>query len=128
MKPFFTIAFSILALLTASPLHAAAVLITQPVNMTVPGEFVTGTFQPDGRAVDPAVVTDQSPRSLLLSGFLGMDAGGDWTLFIADLGPGDESLVVDWSLTLTTVPEPSGVILTIIGGAALLVVRRRRAF
>jgi hypothetical protein len=26
-----------------------------------------------------------------------MDAGGEWTLFIADLGPGDESLVVDWT-------------------------------
>lgn len=215
MKPFFPIAIPILAMLAAPPLHGASVVITKPVNTTVPdnspiglvsvipvssneqvvsvelhlhitggwngdlyaylehngvisvllnrpgrtadnlagaassgmsvtfsddaqfddihtaisntlGESVTGFFQPDGRAADPDTVTDLSPRSLFLSGFQGLDADGDWTLFIADLGAGDESFLVDWTLTLTTVPEPGGVLLTMIGGTALLLVRTRR--
>jgi subtilisin-like proprotein convertase family protein len=90
-----------------------------------PGAFVSGMFQPDGRAADPDEVTDTSPRTLFLSGFQGLDTDGEWNLFIADLGTGDESRLVSWTLSVTTVPEPSSAVLTACGLASLLFVRRR---
>jgi subtilisin-like proprotein convertase family protein len=84
----------------------------------------TGVFQPDGRFVDPLVALDTSPRTRLLSGFKAMDPNGAWTLFLADLGPGDEATLTGWSLTVTAVPEPSAAMLCIVAGTVFL--RRRR--
>ena len=85
----------------------------------------SGTWQPDGRHIDPLLVLDTTPRTHLLSGFTGMDPNGDWTLFIADQGAGDTATLTGWTLSITAVPEPSVAILCIIAGTALL--RRRRA-
>jgi subtilisin-like proprotein convertase family protein len=98
------------------------------------GEFVTGTYQPDARAVDPSLVTDLSPRTLFLSGFAGMLADGDWTLFIADLAAGDVATLTSWTLTLVTgdspiaaIPEPSEFLLGAVPAmlAGLFLLRRR---
>ncbi|NQX02078.1 proprotein convertase P-domain-containing protein [bacterium] len=96
------------------------------------GELATGTFQPDGRGEDPALVTTSSPRTLKLSGFTGQVASGTWTLFIADLSSGDSATLDSWSLSLTTepaatVPEASTSLIVLALGAGSLLARRRRA-
>jgi hypothetical protein len=98
------------------------------------GDFVSGVYQPDARSADPESVTNTSFRSLYLSGFRGMLADGDWTLFIADLAGGDTATLTSWSIRMETsdfpiagVPEPSefllGAVPALLGGFALL--RRR---
>lgn len=71
------------------------------------GGPVSGTFQPDGRITDPYDTLDSDSRPALLSSFIGLDASGDWTLFVADQSTGDESTLQSWSMTITGVPEPS---------------------
>jgi subtilisin-like proprotein convertase family protein len=83
---------------------------------------LTGTYQPDGRAVDPDAVLDTSPRTAMLSSFLGLAPNGDWTLFVADVSSGGVSRLENWSLEIngeifTAIPEPS----TFLAGALLLV-------
>jgi len=96
------------------------------------GTLATGTFQPDGRAADPAEVLDSSPRTLSFSGFTSQVASGDWTLFIADVADGDTATLESWSLSLTTepastsaVPEVSGHLALLALGSAGLLTRRR---
>lgn len=88
-----------------------------------------GTFQPDGRNVSPYLVTDESPRTALLTSFEGGDSWGYWTLFIADLSPMQESRIEEWGLVITAdnaaIPEPGPLsIAALLAGLALL--RRRR--
>jgi subtilisin-like proprotein convertase family protein len=79
---------------------------------------LTGDWQPDGRAIDPlsapSVFETTQPTSLLDS-FNGTDPNGTWTLFLADLSGGGQSTVVNWSLSIETVPEPSSCALLGIG-------------
>lgn len=82
-----------------------------------------GTFQPDARAADPATVTDESPRSRFLATFTGINPNGLWTLFIADLSPGDTATLESWSLAITAVPETSTTLL--LGLSALALASRR---
>lgn len=92
------------------------------------GSPLTGTWQPDGRAVDPALSFDTSPRTAGLEVFNGMNAHGTWTLFLADLQTGGTSAVTGWGMELSGVPEPSHSVLAV--GLALLtgavLMRRRR--
>lgn len=95
------------------------------------GVPATGSYQPDGRAADPGVVLDTSPRTLFLSGFTGQLAGGDWTLFIADLSGAETATLESWSLALTTelsaIPEPGAMMpLGALCAAGLLLRNRRR--
>jgi hypothetical protein len=84
----------------------------------------SGVWQPDARSASPFVVVDTSTRDAWLTVFDGKDARGDWTLFVADLSGGDQSTLVSWGLTIE-VPEPGS--LGLVGLAALLAWRRRRA-
>ncbi|MCU0779663.1 MAG: proprotein convertase P-domain-containing protein [Akkermansiaceae bacterium] len=84
----------------------------------------TGTWQPDGRFIDPLDALDTTPRTKMLDGFTGRNPNGDWTLFIADQGAGDTATLTGWTLSITAVPEPSAAMLG--GMAALLVLRRKR--
>jgi hypothetical protein len=89
---------------------------------------LTGSWQPDGRALDPesaAGLFDTAPRLSLLSAFNGMDPNGDWTLFLADVSPGGESTLVSWGLEVTLVPEPGIGALTASGLAALVLWTRK---
>jgi hypothetical protein len=87
---------------------------------------LSGTFQPDGRAIHPSSSLDTTPRTDNLAKFVGSTASGDWRLFIADASSGDEATLTSWSITLTgAVPEPSSALLMV---AALgLATRRRRS-
>lgn len=75
---------------------------------------LTGSWEPDGRFVDPALVTAGDPRSALLNVFDGGVPGGDWALFVADLSPGLNVRLESWRLDLITddsagpivIPEP----------------------
>ena len=88
------------------------------------GTLATGTYQPDARDVDPALVTDDASfRNLYLAGFNGQNADGEWTLFVADLSGGDVATLSNWSITF--VPEPSSALL--LCAALPVLLRRRRA-
>lgn len=49
------------------------------------GLALLGEWKPDGRGSDPASVLDTDARTNLLAQFIGQNAGGEWTLFLADL-------------------------------------------
>ncbi len=82
------------------------------------GSVLTGTWQPDGRAIDP--LSSQSAfqsalRTTSLGGFNGMDPNGLWVLYVADVSPGFQGTLVSWSLNVTAVPEPAGLGLLAVG-------------
>ncbi len=82
---------------------------------------VAGTFQPDGRAVDPANVANGDARSAMLNQFNGQNPNGTWTIFLADNFGSYESRLDSWSLEITAVPEPVTVALGLFGGVCGLV-------
>ena len=89
---------------------------------------LTGTWQPDGRAVDPlsAPSAFDSASRVNFGSFNGLDPNGTWTLFVADLSSGGQSQMVSWELDITAVvPEPVNVALGIFGGVSLLTVAAR---
>jgi subtilisin-like proprotein convertase family protein len=87
------------------------------------GGQLTGTWQPDGRTIDPSLSLTSSPRTAPLSDFDGLDPNGNWTLFIADVDPGGVGTLQGFSLNVTGVPEPGTVWLLVLGGISLVVGR-----
>jgi subtilisin-like proprotein convertase family protein len=87
-------------------------LVSQPGT----GLPVTGTWQADGRLVDPDAVVDSDLRLGTLSVFAGCNPNGDWTLYLADLSAGAPSSLNSWRLDVTAVPEP----VTAVGVSAAL--------
>ena len=73
----------------------------------------TGSYAPDGRNISPlssgATFSSTSP-SALLGSFHGLNANGNWTLFIADVSHGDQSTVTSWGLDIAAVPEPGSIV------------------
>jgi len=84
---------------------------------------LTGTWQPDGRTIDPSLSLTSSPRTAPLSGFNGLDPNGNWTLFVADLDPGGIGTLQSFSLDVTGIPEPRTIWLLALGGISLVVGR-----
>lgn len=76
-------------------------------NITNPaGGQLTGTWQPDGRNIDPLNVLDTTPRTATLQNFIGLGAAGNWTLFVADRSAGGVGTLTSWSATITgAIPE-----------------------
>ena len=98
-------------------------------NITTPpaGSPVTGTWQPDGRNIDPNLVLSSTPRSALLGSFNGLNANGQWTLFAADLSTGAKHTLNSYSIEVKGVPEPGTAALL---GAGILagMLHRRRSY
>jgi subtilisin-like proprotein convertase family protein len=96
---------------------------------TITGGVLQGTWQPDGVNIDPqsapSAFTAGSP-STPLSSFIGTDPNGTWTLFLADLAAGNESVVGPITVDVTTVPEPQTFALAACGGLAILLLRNLR--
>jgi hypothetical protein len=84
-----------------SDLHTYHVHTNPPV-----GTPLTGSWQPDGRNVDPDMVLDTTPRTSTLSSFSNTQAGGEWTLYLADLSSGGTNMLVSWDLQLTGIATP----------------------
>lgn len=89
------------------------------------GAMLTGTWQADGRNVDPLSSLDTSIRSTTLNGLGTGSPNGTWTLFIADAKAGGTGQLVEWKVSMQGVPEPSSASLVILGLAAVLAKRRR---
>jgi subtilisin-like proprotein convertase family protein len=83
-------------------IHTYRSVITPPF-----GSPLTGEWQPDARFVDPEIVTTTSPRSTFLSGFAGMTAGGEWTLFLADVDGGATNFLNSWGIEFTGKTTPA---------------------
>ncbi|MDB6080400.1 MAG: hypothetical protein JWO82_4147 [Akkermansiaceae bacterium] len=94
----------------------------------VAGSPLTGTWQPDGRNVNPNSVTDASPVTALLSNFHSTSAEGNWSLFVADLSSGQTHVVESWGMVITgdTVPESSSALLLGVAATGSLLKRKRR--
>jgi subtilisin-like proprotein convertase family protein len=98
------------------------------------GGSLTGQWQPDGRNIDPAVVSDSALRTSLLSGFNGLDPNGAWTLFVSDNSALSIGTLRSWGLTVTAdiaptvgVPEGCGTVgLLMLASAAVLAPSMRR--
>jgi len=91
------------------------------------GNLVTGTWQPDGRDMDPQNVLDTSPRTAFLDSFNGRNPNGIWTLYVSDMaGNGQVSTLVGWRLNFEAVPEPVAGSLLLLGGGILALTRRWR--
>ncbi len=90
---------------------------------------LTGTWQPDGRAIDPlspGSVFSSAPRSSTLSVFNGMNPNGMWTLYLADVSSGSEGMLVNWGLSINAVPEPRAGSLAILACLCVMFGRIRR--
>lgn len=79
-------------------------------NLNSAGQL-TGAWQPDGEDVSPLAnpATFDNARqnqTAMLSSFYGHNPNETWTLFLADVSPGGTAQLVNWSITVTTVPEP----------------------
>lgn len=96
------------------------------------GGVITGTWQPDGRNVSPATVTESTPRTAMLNVFDGGTADGGWTLFIADTSEGGIGSLDSWSLQVTgnpptglTVPDNGNALELLAMGFSLLLLSSR---
>jgi subtilisin-like proprotein convertase family protein len=68
-------------------------------------------WSPDGRNVDPLTGnTTTASRDALLGSFNGLDANGNWTLYIADVAGGDQATLSSWTLEIAAVPEPGSMV------------------
>ena len=86
---------------------------------------LTGSWQADGRNVDPLAVLDTSLRTTTLNSLGTGSPNGTWTLFVADAQAGGTGQLTEWKVTMQGVPEPSSASLVILGLAAVLARRRR---
>jgi subtilisin-like proprotein convertase family protein len=92
----------------------------------VSGGILTGIWQPDGRNVDPQNVLDTDSRTATLSAFTSLNPNGRWTLFVADMAGAGEGTLVEWSLILKTIPEPSALSFAMLGSGLWLIGRRKQ--
>lgn len=65
------------------------------------GGALTGVWRPDGRNIHPYQSLDSTASTALLSSFNGLDANGDWTLFVADASAVGIARFEGWGLQIT---------------------------
>jgi hypothetical protein len=97
-----------------------------PQDLNANGQ-ITGLWQPDGENINP-----QSPpgnftgaQTEMLSSFQNTNPNGTWTLFAAVVGHGSPAVLNSLSLEIVTVPEPSTIALSGLGGITFLLLLRR---
>ena len=97
---------------TLSTLGTSDVHFYDRANPTITGGQLTGTWQPDGRAINPLGTAGSFDDATLsrtsLDALNGHNPNGTWTLFIADVSAGGgQSQVQSWELDIVAVPEPA---------------------
>lgn len=75
-------------------------------SQSLMGSPLTGSWAPDGRDVDPSLVLDTNARTATLGAFAGLNSSGEWTLFVADLGPGNVGQLDSWRLEIHGIVIP----------------------
>lgn len=85
---------------------------------------LTGSWDVDGRTVDPADVVDTNTRSALLSSFTDTNPNGTWTLFVADTSENGTAKLDSWGVNIQAVPEPAMMTLIGLAGGLTLFIRR----
>lgn len=89
--------------------------------------LLTGSWDADGRNVDPDIVLDTDSRTAGLDVFSGLNPNGNWTLFVADLNQYGTASVVSWGLNINAVvPEPASIMMIGFGGLMIVGYRRLR--
>jgi len=114
---------------TLSGLSGSDVHFYQSVSYSLSGGQLTGTWNPDGRNMDPQSspgLFPTTPQTALLSSFNNVSPNGAWTLFLADFGDGGQGQLVTWGLTISTIPEPGTIALFGLGLLAILRLAPRR--
>jgi subtilisin-like proprotein convertase family protein len=81
--------------------------VYQSIAPPADGSPLTGIWQPDGRNVDPATVTDASVRSTSLTNFNGLNAAGEWTMYLVDLESGGTNMLTEWGIDITGAAYPT---------------------
>lgn len=85
-------------------------------------DIIGGEFSPDNdAATGVGPFTDAGLGSF--SAFAGENPVGTWTLYVADSGAYNTGYLQKWRLNLTMVPEPSSLLLLLLGATSLI--RRR---
>jgi subtilisin-like proprotein convertase family protein len=112
-------------MLGTNDIHDYRLAVTGSHTVALSGPLA-GSWQPDGRAVDPATVLDTSPRTAGLDVFAGDPADGTWRLFVADMSNGAVHQLNAWTLRVTTIPEPGSAALLFAALASAAGLRRRR--
>lgn len=94
-------------------IHSYRLVLTGDENVGI-SDVLTGTWAPDGRNVDPDLVSPSSPRDSMLSSFNALPLDGTWSLFVSDLSAGGTHRIDGWSMRVQAVPEPGPVALTVL--------------
>ncbi len=92
------------------------------LNVTLAGDTATDYGNLSDAASGEIIGTynpDNASGSLVV--FNGMTVNGTWKLFMADMSGGKQSTVNSWSLEITTVPEPVGIALGVVGSGFLII-------
>lgn len=90
------------------------------------GGPITGTWQPDGRNIHPTNSFDTTIRTAGLGNLDGLDANGDWTLFLADVSAASTATLNSWGIEIVGVPEPTTWALLGMGGVGLWLQFKRK--
>jgi len=80
---------------------------------------------PEMDRTSPAMVP-AGPYGTSLSAFNGVSPNGTWKLFTQDDLEDEGGELGSWSITVTTVPEPTSALLILVGAGVLLVRRSRK--
>jgi hypothetical protein len=106
-------------------LPGADIHILDDVDSALDGEGrLTGTWDADGRDIDPDLVVDTTPRTAGLDQFAGINPNGKWTLFVADVSSGGLAKLDSWGVNITAIPEPTVISLISFMGLGTLFFRR----
>ena len=114
----FDVVFSLMT--TGGDIH----LLDDGVAALDTADRLTGTWDADGRDVDPDDVVDTDPRTAGLDSFSGVNPNGKWTLLVADVNTGGLAKLDSWGVNITAVPEPAVISLIAISGFIVLLGRR----
>lgn len=90
----------------ANDVHLYRMDLTGNNSTPISGQL-TGTWRPDGRTNSPLTVLDTDSRTALLNSFNGLNANGEWVLFVADLESGDITPWIIGDSKSAVTPRPS---------------------